>query len=533
MNNKSKKKSKLFKKNKRNSRKNRKRQYSNQYTFRNKDRDYNIKNRSVKKIGVGGGAPPPPPPPAPEPEPEPNPAPSPSPSPAPPPPPPPPTPTPPAPDSQQCIPTELHILKVKEDGNSILSSLLYGLIRLKKTNFNAMSLKVTGNIDEFVNNNVKNFKDNILDWISINHETKISTHSKRTFKLIINEAFNTQYPNSQYNFDDKPINNINNVIKMHLINLLHTGNIAGSLILIDAVQSIMNLNVVAILKLPDTKLTEQNFSIHGNSCNDGIWLYRNDNNNHFDIIFPINVVLDTTLDYNKKATKFNLDLNKVFKYNSYNEVLEALNPQVNPQVNTSTREDADNRRYSWMAASHPPFLTVLSRDNLGNSFQNVIGNGSSLFESPNVVRVGEQPQQSQQQDQQQPQQQDQQDQQQQSLFKRSTNAETNANTVKTATSDAVKAVSDAGKALSEAEAIEEAVKVAEKQAQAQAQAAAKQAATKAEAVEKTAVQAAVSEAANAVSDAANAVSESDAIDKAVNADLKSKANQAKIEASKQ
>jgi hypothetical protein len=275
-------------------------------------------------------------------------------------------------NSDQCIPTELHIFDVNPDGNCLFFALFYGLIRLNITKFVEMDINIesTKNDETFVQT-IKTFRIQIVKWIFKNlyypagasvAETFGQLNEEVTFgQLILRERkalyqdYNAQQERNGGTTIEIPSNDI--ILKTYFEDMIRVtggdGWFWGDATIITAFRQMTKINVVVIE--PEVVVIEQevvviqkqkivvNYIREGNICFDGIWLCRV-NKNHYKIIFPYNVnpdYRDIKEQFTRDIKSFNISeqIYENYQYKTYQKIA-SITKLANQMQNASESNNA-------------------------------------------------------------------------------------------------------------------------------------------------------------------------------------------------
>jgi hypothetical protein len=226
-----------------------------------------------------------------------------------------------------CIPKELHILETKKDkyNSSLYNSLLYGLIRLNKTQ--KMGIRFVDNPDVKVPQYYMYMRSEIKKWIidNVNEQSNKNDGSSKTFLQLIVDKFMLNFTTNQFfainhsTFDTLNLKEQEKYILDEYFGLM----CSGYEIIIKAFSVMTQINVVVFKKV------NKFYNITGDYCSDGIWLYHDDDIDQFDLIFPPfdrnKFAIDPRINYLKKVDlNIPIDNINVMKYSSYNEIIKKI-----------------------------------------------------------------------------------------------------------------------------------------------------------------------------------------------------------------
>ena len=223
---------------------------------------------------------------------------------------------------EECVPKIIHVLKIEPDGNCLFSSLFTGLIRLN-ANIDAFSAipihkDHEGDVQAFVAKHIHTFRKIIVDSLEIFLKTNIDTLVEGIFI----EMGRFEYKDEDtIDLTDKSIRQ--DIVTSYITNM-RRASIWGDQIIIIHFIRMTNINVVIFNFLPSRRDKDGNriFTISGNLCYDGIWLYYN-GSSHYDLIFPINVdrKFDIISDTPHLSYKYNDFKEKIKTHTSYKHLL--------------------------------------------------------------------------------------------------------------------------------------------------------------------------------------------------------------------
>jgi endonuclease/exonuclease/phosphatase family metal-dependent hydrolase len=189
---------------------------------------------------------------------------------------------------EECVPNIIHVLKIDPDGNCLFSSLFTGLIRLNADVpvFSEIPINQAheGDVQAFVAIHIHTFRNIIVDsletFLNANIDNLGAGELFEMGRFIYNEG-------DEIDVTDKLVKQ--DIVKSYITNM-RRASIWGDQIIIIHFKRMTNINVVIFNFLPTQKDEDKNriFTISGNFCYDGIWLYYN-GSSHYDLIFPINV----------------------------------------------------------------------------------------------------------------------------------------------------------------------------------------------------------------------------------------------------
>jgi hypothetical protein len=223
---------------------------------------------------------------------------------------------------EECVPEIIHVLKIDPDGNCLFSSLFTGLIRLNADVpvFSEIPINQAhgGDVQAFVARHIHTFRNIIVDSL----ETYLNANIDDLDAGTLSELGRFIYE------DGAEIDVTNKSVKQDIVTSYITNmrraSIWGDQIIIVHFIRMTNINVVIFNFLPTQKDENKNriFTISGNFCYDGIWLYYN-GSSHYDLIFPINVdrKFDIITETPLLSYNYNDFENKIIIHKTYKDLL--------------------------------------------------------------------------------------------------------------------------------------------------------------------------------------------------------------------